>query len=200
MGQIFYLMGKSSSGKDTLYRKLTQENPYGLESIVSYTTRPIRGEEKEGREYHFVSVDAFERLKSTGKVIEYRAYNTVHGIWYYFLADDGQIELDKKSYLLIGTLEGYESLIGYFGKDAIVPIYLEVDDGVRLQRALDREKTQPSPKYAELCRRYLADQEDFSEERLAKDGITVRFNNENVEETCRNILDYIGGFGNGHKD
>lgn len=200
MGQIFYLMGKSSSGKDTLYRKLTQENPYGLESIVSYTTRPIRGEEKEGREYHFVSVDAFERLKSTGKVIEYRAYNTVHGIWYYFLADDGQIELDKKSYLLIGTLEGYESLIEYFGKEAIVPIYLEVDDGVRLQRALDREKTQPSPKYAELCRRYLADQEDFSEERLAKDGITVRFNNENVEETCRNILDYIGGFGNGHKD
>lgn len=200
MGQIFYLMGKSSSGKDTLYRKLTQENPYGLESIVSYTTRPIRGEEIEGREYHFVSVDAFERLKSTGKVIEYRAYNTVHGIWYYFLADDGQIELDKKSYLLIGTLEGYESLIEYFGKEAIVPIYLEVDDGVRLQRALDREKTQPSPKYAELCRRYLADQEDFSEERLAKDGITVRFNNENVEETCRNILDYIGGFGNGHKD
>ena len=120
MGKIFYLMGKSSSGKDTLYKKLNEENRYGLKSIVSYTTRPIRGGEQDGREYHFVSVDAFERMKDTGKVIEYRSYNTVHGIWYYFLADDGQIDLENESYLLIGTLEGYESLVSYFGKDRIV--------------------------------------------------------------------------------
>ena len=200
MGKIFYLMGKSSSGKDTLYKKLNEENRYGLKSIVSYTTRPIRGGEQDGREYHFVSVDAFERMKDTGKVIEYRAYNTVHRIWYYFLADDGQIDLENESYLLIGTLEGYESLVSYFGKDRIVPIYLEVDDGIRLQRALDRERSQPSPKYAELCRRYLADQEDFSEEKLEKNGIGIRFNNENIEVTCNNILDYIGGYGYGHQD
>ena len=200
MGKIFYLMGKSSSGKDTLYKKLNEENRYGLKSIVSYTTRPIRGGEQDGREYHFVSVDAFERMKDTGKVIEYRSYNTVHGIWYYFLADDGQIDLENESYLLIGTLEGYESLVSYFGKDRIVPIYLEVDDGIRLQRALDRERSQPSPKYAELCRRYLADQEDFSEEKLEKNGIGIRFNNENIEVTCNSILDYIGGYGYGHQD
>ena len=200
MGKIFYLMGKSSSGKDTLYKKLNEENRYGLKSIVSYTTRPIRGGEQEGREYHFVSVDAFERMKDTGKVIEYRSYNTVHGIWYYFLADDGQIDLENESYLLIGTLEGYESLVSYFGKERIVPIYLEVDDGIRLQRALDREKSQPSPKYAELCRRYLADQEDFSEEKLEKNGIGIRFNNENIEVTCKSILDYIGGCGYGHQN
>ena len=198
MGQIFYLMGKSSSGKDTLYRKLCEENPYGLKSIISYTTRPIRQGEKDGREYNFVGVDAFERLKDCGKVIEYRSYDTVHGRWYYFLADDGQINLKEDSYLLIGTLEGYESLVSYFGKEYIVPIYLEVDDGIRLQRALNREMSQPSPKYAELCRRYLADREDFSEEKLERNNINVRFNNENVEETCRNILDYIGGFGYGH--
>ena len=198
MGKIFYLMGKSSSGKDTLYKKLNEENRCGLKSIVSYTTRPIRGGEQDGREYHFVSVDAFERMKDTGKVIEYRSYNTVHGIWYYFLADDGQIDLENESYLLIGTLEGYESLVSYFGKDRIVPIYLEVDDGIRLQRALDRERSQPSPKYAELCRRYLADQEDFSEEKLEKNGIGIRFNNENIEVTCNSILDYIGGYGYGH--
>ena len=200
MGKIFYLMGKSSSGKDTLYKKLNEENRYGLKSIVSYTTRPIRGGEQDGREYHFVSVDAFERMKDTGKVIEYRSYNTVHGIWYYFLADDGQIDLENESYLLIGTLEGYESLVSYFGKDRIVPIYLEVDDGIRLQRALDRERSQPSPKYAELCRRYLADQEDFSEEKLEKNGIGIRFNNENIEVTCKSILDYIGGCGYGHQN
>lgn len=200
MGYIFYLMGKSSSGKDTVYKELNKENKFNLKDIVSYTTRPIRQGEEDGREYHFVTVDAFERLKETGKIIEYRSYDTVHGIWYYFLADDGQIQLDKESYLLIGTLEGYESLIKYFGEDKIVPIYIEVDDGVRLQRALDREKSQPNPKYAELCRRYLADQDDFSEEKLAKNKIKTRFNNKNVKETCKDILDYIGGVGLGHQN
>lgn len=198
MGKIFYLMGKSSSGKDTLYRKLTQENPYNLKSIISYTTRPIRQGEKDGVEYNFVGLDAFERFKEKGKIIEYRAYETVHGTWYYFLVDDGQIDLDNNSYLLIGTLEGYESLIKYYSEEEIVPIYIEVDDGERLQRALDREKTQPSPKYAELCRRFLADQSDFSEEKLQKNKITKRFYNDDLEETYKNIMEFIGGAGLGY--
>ena len=42
MGKIFCLMGKSASGKDTIYRKLlTQEDP-GLKRVIPYTTRPIR--------------------------------------------------------------------------------------------------------------------------------------------------------------
>lgn len=198
MGKIFYLMGKSSSGKDTVYRKLTEKNPYNLKSIVSYTTRPIRQGEKDGVEYNFVGLDAFERFKEKGKIIEYRGYETIHGMWYYFLVDDGQIDLECDSYLLIGTLEGYESLIKYYSEDVIVPIYIEVEDGVRLQRALDREKTQPSPKYAELCRRFLSDQSDFSEEKLAKNKIKTRFNNVDIEETCNSILEYIGGAVIGH--
>ena len=57
MGYIFYIMGKSSSGKDTLYRKINEGKKLGLKNIISYTTRPIRKGEMEGREYHFVSVD-----------------------------------------------------------------------------------------------------------------------------------------------
>ena len=52
----------------------------------------------------------------------------------------------------------------YFGKENVIPIYIQVDDGVRLERALERERTQKEPKYAELCRRFLADEKDFSEE------------------------------------
>ncbi len=51
--------------------------------------------------------------------------------------DDGQICLDRKdSYLMIGTLESYEKMRGYFGEKGVVPVYIEVDDGVRLERAL----------------------------------------------------------------
>ena len=54
MGKIFYIMGKSSSGKDTIYRKLQESENLKLGRLVLYTTRPIRDGEKEGQEYHFV--------------------------------------------------------------------------------------------------------------------------------------------------
>ena len=59
------------------------------------------------------------------------------------------------------------------------PIYIEVDDGERLQRALDRERSQDTPQYAEMCRRFLADSADFSEENVARAGIRKRFYNQN---------------------
>ena len=56
MSKIFYLMGKSASGKDTIYRKVKEQMPE-LKTIVIYTTRPIREGEQNGREYHFVDDD-----------------------------------------------------------------------------------------------------------------------------------------------
>ena len=53
MGKLFCIMGKSSSGKDTLYRMLTDAGMEGLEKVVPYTTRPQREGEKTGREYFF---------------------------------------------------------------------------------------------------------------------------------------------------
>ena len=44
---------------------------------------------------------------------------------------------------------------------------MEVEDGLRLFRALQRERSQAEPKYAEMCRRFLADSEDFSAEKIA---------------------------------
>ena len=68
---------------------------------------------------------------------------------------------------------------------------IELDDGVRLQRALDREKIQQEPKYDEMCRRFLADAKDFSEETLAKCELTVRFQNNELKECIAAIVDYI---------
>ena len=53
MGKIFCVMGKSASGKDTIYRRLMEAPGLGLERIVLYTTRPIRAGEKDGVDYHF---------------------------------------------------------------------------------------------------------------------------------------------------
>ena len=120
--RIFCLMGKSGTGKDTIYRELLSDGALPFERLVPCTTRPIRAGEQDGREYHFYSVEEFRALERAGKVIESRCYETVHGPWYYFTADDGQIDLARRSTLMIGTLESYLALRAYYGADRVVPV------------------------------------------------------------------------------
>ena len=191
MGKIFYLMGKSSSGKDTLFSKLIQQKKHPLKNIVPYTTRPIRAGEQEGVEYHFTDEEGYQRFQETGKVIEERAYNTFHGMWRYFTVDEGQIDYQHHDYVMIGTLEAYIKMKEYFGEQVLVPLLIELDDGERLQRALDRERQQEVPKYEEMCRRFLADQRDFSEENLQKAGVEKRFMNRSLKKTVDTIAAYM---------
>lgn len=178
MNKIFVLMGKSATGKDTLYNELLKQSQLGLRPVVTYTTRPIRVGEADGREYYFVSEEQYEQMERAHRVIESRAYDTVHGVWRYFTAMDHQFE-KAEPVLLINTLEGYEQIVQFFGQDRVIPLYVQVEDGERLSRALMRERQQKEPKYQELCRRFLADSEDFSEEKIVAAGITRRFENEN---------------------
>lgn len=191
MGKIFCVMGKSASGKDTVYQKLLHESDLKLQRIIPYTTRPIREGEAEGREYHFCAEADVKRMEEEGRIVELRAYDTVYGIWKYFTVNDGNIKLDEYDYLLIGTLEAYVKIRDYFGSENVVPIYIEVEDGERLLRAISREKEQEFPKYEEMCRRFLADAKDFSEENLEAAGIGKRFLNVNLKDTISEVEAYI---------
>ena len=185
MNEIVFIMGKSASGKDRIYRELSEDKALGLNKITMYTTRPLRSGEAEGREYHFVDDETACRFENDKKIIEIRCYDTIYGIWKYFTADDGQIDLASgKRYIVIGTLEAYDKFCEYYGNEHIMPIYIEVDDGVRLIRAVKREMEQENPHYEELCRRFLADAKDFSEENIRKSGITRRFANNGEFDDC----------------
>lgn len=190
MGKIVCLMGKSSTGKDTIYKRLLADRDLKLKKIVPYTTRPIRNGERDGVEYFFKCEEEFLRLQEQGKIIEHREYHTFHGLWRYFVAEDGQIE-SSGNYIMIGTLEAYRHLQDYFGRDRVLPVMIELDDGDRLQRALNRERKQEQPRYEEMCRRFLADSEDFSEEKIAEAGIKKRFTNSNLGQCLGNIRQYI---------
>lgn len=182
MGRIFNIMGKSGSGKDSIFKALLRDHSLALRPVVTYTTRPMRRGETEGVEYHFVTEKQLDALGQQGKIIERRRYETVRGTWYYCTVDDGQFDAGHH-YLMIATLPAYVALKTYFGAQQVVPLYLSVDDGVRLQRALTRERRQKPPDYAELCRRYLADCADFSPENLRQ--ADVRHSYENVRfSTC----------------
>ena len=191
MGKIYCVMGKSSSGKDSIYHEIMEKGALGLKPIIPYTTRPIRDGEQDGREYHFCTEDTVQRLQDAGRIMELRAYNTVYGVWKYFTVDDERIDLSKNNYLYIVTLEGYTKIREYFGADRVVPIYIEVEDGERLMRAIAREQKQDVPKYEEMCRRFLADSVDFCDEKLVEAGIVRRFSNNDFVQTVREVTAYI---------
>ena len=191
MGKIYCVMGKSSSGKDSIYHEIMEKGALGLKPIIPYTTRPIRDGEQDGREYHFCTEDTVQRLQDAGRIMELRAYNTVYGVWKYFTVDDEQINLNKYNYLYIVTLEGYTKIQEYFGADRVVPIYIEVEDGERLIRAIAREQKQDVPKYEEMCRRFLADSADFCDEKLVEAGVVRRFSNNDFVQTVQEVTAYI---------
>lgn len=186
MGNIFYLMGKSATGKDTIYKLLLQNSTLQLKPVVLYTTRPIREGETNGIEYYFTDIHYLEQLRAQGKIIEERTYHTILGIWHYFTVNDTQFA-SSSSLLMIGTLESFRVIRNYFGKERVIPIYIEVEDGIRLQRALAREQIQTTPNYEEMCRRFLADQKDFSEDKLKEAKINTRYQNIDLD-TCMNQI------------
>lgn len=187
-GKIFCFMGKSASGKDTIFKELSKAFP-SISEIIPYTTRPIRENETNGIQYNFVTEEIFKFMLDNNMVIESRSYNTKHGIWTYFTASSN---IDSNNnYMIINTLEGYQKISKYFGKENVIPIYIEVEDGIRLERALERERKEKDPKYSELCRRFLADQEDFSESNILQAGIQIKFANNDLDECITEIKKYI---------
>ena len=180
-------MGPSNSGKDTIIRTLVKENKFALKEMIMSTTRPIRTGEVNGREYYFKTVEEMLDLERQGKIIEKRMYNTIYGPWYYFTPTTN-IDLENNNYIGSNTLEGLDQFIKFYGVENIISLLIKVDDGTRLQRALDREKKEENPKYQELCRRFLADSIDFSEENISKRHITsIIDNNSSLDNTLEKV-------------
>ena len=182
MSNIFCIIGKSGTGKDTIYHEIMSLGIPGLVPVIPYTTRPIRSNEINGVNYFFVSEKQLEEYESAGKVIEKRTYMTVHGPWSYFNLHQ-ELEEDK-DYILIATPEALQAFIEKYGRETIRIIYLKLDDKERLLRCINRESEQKTPNYSEVCRRYLADEQDFSEEKLGELSEYYTIDTGNTPDRC----------------
>ena len=163
VGKLFCLLGKSGAGKDTLFEQVTHSPAFcgRISPVVLYTTRPKRESEVCGKHYHFVSVGQMDELERRGCIVEKRQYDTVHGVWHYFTA---AFELPERGDLItITTPHGTKKLAGKIGAQNMVLIHLVASDKTRLERSIVREGKQTRPNYAEVCRRYLADEQDFAD-------------------------------------
>ncbi len=191
MGRIFYLIGKSACGKDSIFERIKSLRPE-LKDYIMFTTRPMRDGETEGNPYHFTTEAELKKYEAEGRLIESRTYHTVKGPWIYATVDNGQLTDDSSDYLVSGgTVESFVRVRDYFGADKVIPLYVEVEDGERLIRAIRREQKQEVPKYREMCRRFLADSEDFAEEKIAEAGIRKRYINIDIDKCTREILETI---------
>lgn len=162
---IKIVIGKSASGKDTYFRKQLKGN-VALTPVVSYTSRPMRDGEVNGREYFFVTKDTFDRMIADGKFVEYRSYNTlVNGqpdVWYYgspFLSD-----IDTRNYIVVLDVKGATDWIKRYGSEFIEVVYMYVDDDIREQRAIGRGSFDKT----EWERRKADDNVKFSETKLSE--------------------------------
>ena len=180
---IIMFIGPSSSGKDFFYEKTLKK--YDFNEIILLTTRPKRVNEVEGKEYYFIDNETMDQLDKNGNLIERRDYETVNGIWSYATRGDN-INLDE-NYLVINTWEAYKSYIDYFGKDVVYPFYFELDPNIRFERAYEREKKQEKKNYLEMCRRFIADNEDFTDYWIEKYNPIIINNDGTVEETEKQI-------------
>ena len=190
MKHLFYLIGKSATGKDTLYELLLQDQSLSLEPLIPWTTRPIRANEKDGVEYHFTDSDGLRRLEAEGRVIEQRTYHTEHGPWTYFTVDDDASLSEDR--LGIGTLESYMKIRDFYPPGYVVPIYIEVEDGIRLARALKRERKIGNHRYEEMCRRFITDSEDFDDDKLQAAGVdNIFMNNEDLDRCISEVAEFI---------
>lgn len=178
---VFYFMGRSASGKDAILSRLWDMFP-DIQNVPLYTTRSKRAGEEEGKPYYFRTEAGYLAMEVSGLVAECRTYQKVSGPVRYFTCLGG-IDLSTHDYFLSGTLVSYLKVWDVLGESHVVPVYIYVPEQDLLTRAIHRESRQPFPDCQEVCRRFLADSMDFSEEALAKAGIREenRFLNQDLD-------------------
>lgn len=170
--KLILLVGHSGSGKDTIL-KIFQE--YGFETIVSYTTRPPRDYEVNGKDYHFISEADFKTLLNMGFFLEYQSYRD----WLYGTAK--QDYGDNK--VLIVAKEGMIQLMNKVPN--IIAIHIKADEEVRKQRLYDRGDNKE-----EVERRIVCDRVDFKDvEKYTH--FTLPNNTNDIKILVKNVSSFI---------
>lgn len=169
MIKVVALMGKAGSGKDTLLAEIMKlDKGKEFQKVINCTTRPIREHEVDGINYHYLTHDEFTEKVLSGDMIEAAEFNN----WFYGT--------------MLSTLSTDKINIGVFNPTAVeilqddkrlnvLVIYITAPNKVRLLRQLNREE---DPDCYEIVRRFKADEEDFSDDRIL-DGIQPAFGIEN---------------------
>lgn len=141
MEKVIFLLGVSGSGKTVLINDLLFMNP-NLVLIPSYTNRPPRDNEKNGRKYYFLSSDEFEENISKWEFLEYTT-NRVNGYRYGTKIKDVEMALNKS---LVPISETSIWWLQHIQRNSNFPwnytsIFLDIPDELIRYRLRERGRT-----------------------------------------------------------
>ena len=189
MARIFVIIGKSGSGKDTFFKTiLSKKSEYDAHSInligvIPYTSRPKRTNEygitdifytpeTEGFDppaYVFKEAEFFKE-ENYDKFIEHRVYAVANGEFWFYATPKFKPEGDN-DYILIATPEAVPKIQDMMQEynTPVITIMTTCDPKTRIYRMLDRLNKMPTAfQIKEQCRRFVSDEDDFSEEMMSK--------------------------------
>lgn len=171
--RIICILGKSGSGKSTIESKLES---LGYNRIVSYTTRKPRGNEVNGREYHFITDKQFSRLIEKNILMEHATYN---GNMYGAPRPVGAV-----NYVIVVEADGYRKIKQMYGSQAI-GVYVSVPDDIIEERINNRGDTTDK----DFQNRREQDKKKFYN--IANEVDLVVDGRESVDVSVLKILEYI---------
>ena len=186
--KVLVLTAMSNVGKDTVLNELVKK--HNFRNFISHTSRPMRPNEVEGKEYFFLTKDEFLNKANNGHFVETRHYfTTVNGlrdVWYYGLSKAQVENRDKPCCVILDKL-GAEEFAEYIGAENVVLIYLEVDKEIARQRNIKREDYDET----EFERRWRSDSKSFKGiEELAHSSINTDRELKDIVEDVLNTYNY----------
>lgn len=184
--KIVYIIGRSGSGKDTIKSILLRSSDLDLKPLVEVTTRPMRENEVDGVEHVFINDTELDGLKNSNRIIESRSYKTACGdIWSYATLVPDEV-LSNNIYVGTGSLESYLMIKEKYPED-VIPILLWVDDYNLILRSINREHGGSRDSLKEICRRFISDAEDYSDEKINASGISKKNIVKNTESLSSTV-------------
>lgn len=158
--KLFVLLSESSGGKDTLLNMIVK-NEF-LKPVISTTTRKMRSNEEQDREYHFVTKEEFMLMEAKDEFLETTSYLIPsEGVVKYGLAKKDVI-LSKSSYVVILNPIGLQQVEDQLGKENVVSIYIHRNDKDRFISYLNREEKRFDLILDDAYERYKRDLNDFT--------------------------------------
>lgn len=187
--RIFAILGKSNTGKSTIFKevmRMIKENGDDIQVLKSCTTRPKREEDMKDNEYRFVDKEYFSKIHKENGLLEYAVYETVYGHWFYFTEKD---DLNGKTdYIKIINPSGLSQIKSTAKEKGyeVVSFHIVTDDDIRLKRALSRDDGLSEK---EILRRFDADKKDFNN--VITDCVIINNGEKTPVELAEIIYKYI---------
>ena len=180
------IMGKTCSGKNAVVKELVSR---GWSQIITYTSRPKRRGEKNGREYFYISEEDFTNKIKSGYFAEWKSYCVNGKIWYYGSPSEEIIEasLDDKNHVIILTPQGVEDTLSFLSKYIsdyqINIIYLYANRSTILNRLQKRKDKNDS-----IERRMRTDDIDFKNATSLANKIIYNNDSDSIADVADKII------------